>query len=640
MEIPLLFRFQRVDQTVDLGGREPRDLDVKVEIASRELLQLDRQKFLVPSGVQGQFVETLFLADTINDQLPRKITEQPFDAVVGNPPWTFDSRKTAQPRKANDADTARPRRSPDQAFLGVAARLAGDTGRIGMVMKATPFFSKDDHAIAARNALLRRLYPAAIVNMSALRKEELFPDATGPALIFFARCALMSRADQILVGSFPWTADFRRNGQFHMGPGELRSVSLTRVLRTPPVLKAATFGTVRDGWLIEKLERELPTLDSILTAAGLAQLSSRGQGFQVEGDSNKPPKHYYSLDVVLPGEYEPFRLDAEKLSKFKHKTLHRTREPAIFRGPLVLCPKASFKAAAQLGRYSSAVSATDILYTESFYGISFAKHDAKLAFALSAILNSSLVSFQLAFGGGTWGLERPTVEPKDLLSLRVPDLFAEGLDLAALVGAEASAAVKPNDEERLDILDHAVCELFNLEPEEAVLASESVNRARMLIFEGRAERQRFVKPPGLGLLRTYAGTVIRVVNAYLRAKDQRHLEATVYERAVVRPSWAEGSPGLYAVRFSMASGGPNNEPIVRQSEGDELDKLSDLILSKLQSDIAPYLNERRILRVYLDDDLFILKPSEARYWSQACGLNDADVILADHWLGDRHAAHA
>jgi hypothetical protein len=45
------------------------------------------------------------------------------------------------------------------------------------------------------------------------------------------------------------------------------------------------------------------------------------------------------------------------------------------------------------------------------------------------------------------------------------------------------------------------------------------------------------------------------------------------------------------VRFSMASGGPNNEPIVRQSEGDELDKLSDLILSKLQSDIAPYLNE-------------------------------------------------
>jgi hypothetical protein len=68
----------------------------------------------------------------------------------------------------------------------------------------------------------------------------------------------------------PWTADFRRDGQFHMGPGELRSVSLTRVLRTPPVLKAATFGTVRDGWLIEKLERELPTLDSILTAAGLA----------------------------------------------------------------------------------------------------------------------------------------------------------------------------------------------------------------------------------------------------------------------------------------------------------------------------------------------------------------------------------
>ena len=76
--------------------------------------------------------------------------------------------------------------------------------------------------------------------------------------------------------------------------------------------QAATFGTVRDGWLIEKLERELPTLDSILTAAGLAQLSSRGQGFQVEGDSNKPPisaaLSLIGASLAIVALYRPIRL--------------------------------------------------------------------------------------------------------------------------------------------------------------------------------------------------------------------------------------------------------------------------------------------------------------------------------------------
>jgi hypothetical protein len=86
-----------------------------------------------------------------------------------------------------------------------------------MIMKATPFFSRDQHAVDARQALLRRLAPAALVNLSALRKEGLFPDATGPALLLFARCALMERSDRLLVGSIPWTPDFFRTGIFMSG---------------------------------------------------------------------------------------------------------------------------------------------------------------------------------------------------------------------------------------------------------------------------------------------------------------------------------------------------------------------------------------------------------------------------------------
>jgi hypothetical protein len=587
---------------------------------------------------------TLFEADSLGGDLPAQITSQTFDAVVGNPPWTFVTKDGgAQKRRESDAATLRPRRSPDQAFLALGADLAGETGRVGMVMKATPFFSKDIHAVAARTHLLERLSPVALINLSYLRREDLFPDAVGPALLFFARCALGPEADRLLVGSIPWTPDFRRTGVFHLGPGEIRSVPLKRVLATPPFLKAATFGTVRDGWLIERLEREFPTLDEALTKLGIERRVNRGQGFKVQGrEQTASPEDYADLAVVTPDNFTPFRLDASKLDEFTHKTLHRIRSRSIFRGPLLLCSKVGSDAGAQRGRYSAAVSRDDVLYTQGYFGVSFADADPRLAYLLSGILNSSLTAFQFALGGPTWGLERPTVEPHDLLSLRIPFL-GEGDPTAidAVIKAEKQAANAPANASSLSQLDDAVFELYALEPDEQTLARESVSRARYLIFENRSERIGLVAPPDAQSLRGYAGQVTRTVDAYLRARGARHLEAVIYPVRLSKGDLAAGIPGITAVRFVMAPGGPGEEPVVREGDPAELQALSALLRGQLEADIPPYLNERRQMRLYGNEDLFILKPTEIRYWTRTAGLNDADIILADHWLRRRDVvAHA
>lgn len=583
---------------------------------------------------------TLFEADTVNDELPDLITQRPFDAVVGNPPWTFVKKSVASRKRiVGDINSSRPRRSPDQEFLWVAARLAGEAGRIGMIMKASPFFSKDPHAVQSRQALLRKLSPAALVNLSALRKEGLFPDATGPALLFFGRCALVDRQDRLLVGSIPWTPDFQRNGVFHVGPGELKSVPLSRVLRTPPMLKATAFGTVRDGWLIEKLERTFPTLDQLLHAS---ELNGRGQGIQIKGgDLNRPPEHYYRLGVVTPETYAPLRLNARALEKFTHEWLHRPRNAAIFEGPLLLCPKGNQATALEPGRYSAVVSEKSVLFNESFYGVSFAGKKVAAARVLSAILNSSLTSFQLAFGGGAWGLERPTVEPNDLLSLRVPDLRTvdAGL-LEAVLSAEADVADAPDDLQLIAALDHAVCELYGLERDELILASDGVQRARALLFEGRAQRMTLVRRPSCNELTDYASEVVRTVNAYLRARGKRHLEAVVYPRNIVAANAVDGTPGVDAVRFAMVTGAPTGVPSVHQGNDAEIARLSALFRGQVSSDVPPYLNERRQIRIYDENALFILKPSEARYWTRTAGLNDGDAVLADHWMTGLHASVA
>ena len=586
--------------------------------------------------------ETLFETDSLSESLPDTLTAKPFDAVVGNPPWTFVGQRGASRKRAkDDLETLRPRRSPDQAFLSLAAKLAGDAGRIGMIMKATPFFSKDVHAVEARKVLLERLTPVALINLSYLRREELFPDAVGPALLFFSRCALASDAKRILLGSVPWTPDFRRTGMFNVGPGEIRSVPLDRVLNIPPFLKAATFGTVRDSWLIERLEREFPPLGSVLDALGRTEADHRGQGFQVQGDANESPEAYRLLKVVTPDAFTPFRLREESLPRFAHKTLHRPRREGIFRGPLLICSKVGNSSGAERGRYSAAVHEGNVLYTQNFYGVSFRDTDPDYAFAVSGILNSSLTAFQFALGGPTWGLERPTVEPHDLLSLRVPPLNKMSRkQLAALVSAERAAAGAPTAA-TLAALDQVVFDLYELEPEERVVAADSVERARYLIFENRKERVGLVAPPRVDALKDYARQVTLTVNAYLRARGERHLEAVVYDKRLKQADWSFGIPGVTAVRFIMAAGGPGAEPIVRDGEPADLEALATMLRGQFESDVPPYLNERRQLRLYGEDDVFILKPTEVRYWTCTAGLNDADVILADHWLRRRDAvAHA
>ena len=585
---------------------------------------------------------TLFEADTISEILPPKVTDLAFDAVVGNPPWTFVRHVGgSRPRQSGQVATLRPRRSPDQAFLNVAADLAGETGRIGMVMKATPFFSKDVHAVAARSALLKRLAPVALVNLSFLRKEGLFPDATGPALLCFARCALASGPDQMLVGSIPWTHDFKRTGVFHFGPAEVRAVPLARVLETPTILKAATFGTVRDGWLIDRLEHAFPTLDKVLTSIEIRKRENRGQGYKVkgEGQTDSPPD-YFDLPVVTPDVFTPFRLQQQELKPFQHRTLHRTRKRAIFNGPLVVCLKAGSDASAERGRYSCALHNNDVLYTQNFFGLSFKNAGFRLAQVVSAILNSSITSYQLAFGGPTWGLERPTVEPHDLLSLRVPALAtADDHLLNAVVEAEKEAANAPHDKNNLHNLDEAVFDLYGLEADERILVRDSVARSRYLIFESRVERISAIKPPTSVLLRAYAQQVASTVNAYLRARGERHLEAIIYKkRLTAKGDLVAGVPGIAAVRFVMAPGASKRGGNVREGDPADLDRLADLLQGNFDADVPPYLNERRQLRIYGQDDLFILKPSESRYWTTTVGLNDADVILADHWLRGRDAA--
>ncbi len=593
-----------------------------LDIDEEPLLPAPEPRFRPLIGV------TLFHADALGPR-PEQMRGIEFDAVVGNPPWQYVSRHRAG--RGRHVGGHRPRRSPDQEFLLAAAGFAGTRGRVGMVMKATPFFSRDEYALKSRDAILEALKPAAILNLSQLRHEGLFPDATGPACIFLARCSPLASGAGLTLGSVPWSASFARNGIFEIGPGDLRTVSLARVLSTPALLKAATFGIIRDVRLTERLQKGCVALDAWLDGVGVRRGTYRGQGLQRVGRDRPAPAEYRDMPILTPKEYVPLRLDASALPRFPGGVLHFARSISIFRSPLLIVPKACNKAALEQGRFSATISQTDVLYTSSFYGISFRDLDPRYAHVLSAILNSSLTSHQLAFAGAAWGLERTTVEAGDLLALRVPrlDRAEAGLLQAAMEAEQSLARASSGDRAgALERLDDCVFELYDLDQDERTIAREAVRRARPMVFDSRRERALTSAPPSAETMSEYADQTVGVINAYLRARGERHLEAELLQLGGIRDEEA----GLSAVRFRMVAGRPPDMVPAARRPGSPPPSIAAILADFVEASRLPYLNEKRQLRVYgPGGEMTFIKPRQARYWTGTAGLDDADLILSDHW---------
>lgn len=103
-----------------------------MELAEEPILDVRELRFDELIG------RTLFESDAIRMPLPSRLADKKFDAVVGNPPWTFAGRESGSANPL--VDETGHRRCPDQRFLRLARSLSGSSGHIGMIMKATPFF--------------------------------------------------------------------------------------------------------------------------------------------------------------------------------------------------------------------------------------------------------------------------------------------------------------------------------------------------------------------------------------------------------------------------------------------------------------------------------------------------------------------
>jgi len=548
-----------------------------------------------------------------------------FDAIVGNPPWTqskgnelaanYCKRKRTNEGYPNGYPIARSQ-NPDQAFLWRVGDFANDNTSIGLILHSKPFFSNTKTAWQAKESLFKRFKPTVIINLSKLRRDNLFPNAEAPAMIFIGKGCKSQPKDNFYFVCPERSLDFRQHGIIEIGAENIKKLPVHGVATDPDMLKVASWGNARDLNLIQKLKCIFPTLEAVSN-------SSLQQGFISGSRSRKVPTAFNQKKQLLSGEMPKYQIDAEALKFFREQWTHRPIESGNYHAPLVII---SQKLDAT-GVYS-AFSQDDIVYTQKYCGISFAQDDLQLPHYLNAIINSSIASYFLFLTASSWGIERDEVTPQDLLRIPLPNPNEENVNLVSKVIAieHRLRTFRSSKHQSLKKqLNEAVFELYGLNQTEKILVEDGVN----LTINLRMERENSIaiKKPNIDELKLYALQLIGVIQPFLQTLRERVLVANILE--------VSKSP-LQVIKFSLVTA-PTQEQIVQTTQAQELKVILGRIADQLPQQIADRIYTRRDLRIYTGQDIYIIKPAQKRFWSRSAGLNDADLILSEH-LGVNRAA--
>ena len=528
-----------------------------------------------------------------------------FDVIVGNPPWTYDRQSRKRNWPSDRPKPPLPPRSQDFAFVWRSIDFSHESTRFGMVMRATPFFSNAEASVQARIALLDALKPIALVNLSALR-DELFPTADYPAVVLFARLHNLSEDDRIPIVTIPWPSTFARSGSFEIASSDVRIAQLSELLSRPQLLKATALGTPRDRLLLRRMESSETTLRSLLEAWDISLLT----GVQtLKGDLNDA-SHLLGLPLLAAGHLSP-NIDTNSLPPFDREQIHRPRVKAAFAGPLVLVGEGVKRARLAVG-----VSDSNLVYTESFYGISLANQDAELALRLGGILLSAVASWNLLLTGSEFGIHKRKVLRQDLINLPTPspEVIKSGKAAPIADAMQALRGFNGYDDDGLSDLDRAVFDVYDLEPHERLVVFDGLARAKREYTQSRAEAD---WPASELHLRSYATAFLSVINAWQEALGREVYGAEILELRQASP--------LRIIRFVVREDAVIGSAKLESSLNDILTQLG----ARIRLPIAQHLAAIRELRIHADDELLIIKPAVQRYWTPATGLNDADSTLGD-----------
>ena len=237
-------------------------------------------------------------------------------------------------------------------------------------------------------------------------------------------------------------------------------------------------------------------------------------------------------------------------------------------------------------------------------------------------MHSRLVAYQLAYTGGTVGIKQTKIEVPDLSNLRIPriedfsthqlEVLLDALDVLT-TQPQSSSALRAASK-----VDNIVEHVAGLSVNDKELLVDADRRTKAIFFETSNSRSPMQAPPSREEIERYAENVCGVFNAFASDDEDHFLLPKLY--TVV-------SVDLVVVKFVLTTPKVLNGKPTMKSAG--LDELGRIFLDALGGAELPYVKPAKTLRLYVDREIYILKPAQYRCFSPAAGQSDGDRMVAD-----------
>ena len=563
-----------------------------------------------------------------------------FDLIVSNPPWTAWNSRTA-PRDPDFADEGIqwglefirrnkvPDGKPDQAFLHRVRDFSTSESRIAMVI-ASRFF----HQISApgrrwREEYFRTNYVQTIVDLSDLVNEKLLfglkSSTRLPASVVVFSPGQPDQQGSVQYIAPKWYPGVRNRDELLVTSADIQYIPSRLVQDGSFRWKTAFRGSPRDIRLLYRLE-ELKSLDLILDEIGIKTGVSRGQGITLGKAEQRDASRFRGLPFLAGNRpRQRFSVDVRELPLFVEPKVAKRSNQLIFDLPALVVSRSLKNRRPCASLVEPFGNATKLVITHSHYGISFPREWRWLANRLNALLNSSFPLYWAFMTGLELGLGRKLIEVHDWRGMPMPSEILEPSStiwsdvtelerhLRGLSDPVSDGVAGAVEEE----LDRKIYSGYGFSEQETVLIQDTLQ----FVIEPYLKRnsQFNSSQPTVDQLRSFARRICSQLNGVLR-----HINQELIATLCVFP----GDAPLSACQFQMRR-------YAGESSTDEVhvDGIEDVLArmaTHLQSEVADNLYVQSDLRVYDTDGFWIIKPADARLWSQAAALNDADLVVQEH----------
>ena len=559
------------------------------------------------------------------------------DVVIGNPPWRSGDQTAAD--WCGERGLPAPDKQAAWGFAWKALRHLKQGGKLALLLPAMPFLhTHSKGAMAARATLLKKLRVSRIVNYADLRRQ-LFAKAVQPTALFIGG---PNRDDAPHWFEY-WVpkaeAGFGATQRLTISDLDKDRMDTIQLDKDPLLFNKRLWMKGPEDKLFRYLKRFAPLRDTVAQfrharqSASAAQPWTIGQGFKPATRPISSGDNYQTTvsRAVADAPFLPsaaFRVlspDLQALAAPRPEVVHRRGFERGFTGPRVLVTQG-----AGANRLRAAYAEAPFTFQHAIQAIVVPESDKRRAKALAAMLNSKLMYWFSFHSSASLGSERPIVHQDQLLDLPFPKpadmeerqrAETASDQLAALMDEaekRLGATIRPMDliSELLDRIDALVYDYFAFSDLEILLVEDTFAYIAPSVQPNPSSSPPIWRQTMPSDLSAYAPVLISVLEAWM--EPGRRVSVSLIAR----------DNDLVVAKLHLCAAADWTEYTEQPlALGEALARVSKAMDRTLPGN----LHQLGSLRVYTEQDLYLVKPNRMRFWTRSAARADAEDILIDLW---------